>query len=91
MVEIQGIADFVGMVETPKVLCPDKQVLVYPKYKGAVAKLADKVASTSGMFKHAVNSLKKGFMRFLRNWDCNLEIMKVCPNQYLIPFIHIED
>ena len=45
MVEIQGIADFVGMVETPKVLCPDKQVLVYPKYKGAVAKLADKVVS----------------------------------------------
>ena len=46
MVERQDTEDFVAMGETAKVLCPDKQVLVHPKYKGAVAKLADKLVST---------------------------------------------
>ena len=41
---------------------PDADVLVHPECKGAVAKLADKVASTAGLLKHAVNSPKKDFI-----------------------------
>ena len=37
-------------------------MLVYPEYKGTVTKLADKVASTAGLLKHAVNRSKKDFI-----------------------------
>ena len=41
---------------------PNADVLVHPECKGAVAKLADKVASTAGLLKHAVKSQKKDFI-----------------------------
>ena len=41
---------------------PDADVLVHPECKGAVAKLADKVASTAGLLKHAMASSKKDFI-----------------------------
>ena len=40
---------------------PDADVLVHPECKGVVAKLADKVASTAGLLKHAINSSKQNF------------------------------
>lgn len=38
---------------------PDAAVLVHPECKGAVSKLADKVASTAGLLKYAIASDKK--------------------------------
>ena len=51
---------FMGKIT--QLLCLNKKVLVYPEYKGAVTKLVDKVASTAGLLKHAVNSSKKDFI-----------------------------
>ena len=41
---------------------PDTDMLVHLEYKGAEAKSTDKVVSTSGLLKNAVNSLKKDFI-----------------------------
>ena len=41
---------------------PDAAVLVHPECKNAVAKLADKVASTAGLLKYAMASDKKDFI-----------------------------
>ena len=41
---------------------PDADVLVHPECKGAVAKLADKIGSTAGLLKYAMNSEKKDFI-----------------------------
>ena len=41
---------------------PDAAILVHPECKGAVSKLADKVASTAGLLKYAMASDKKDFI-----------------------------
>lgn len=41
---------------------PDADVLVHPECKGAVANLADKIASTAGLLKYAMESNKKYFI-----------------------------
>ena len=45
-------------------------VLVQPKFKGDIAKLADKVTSTIELLRHAVNGPKKDFIVVIENWDC---------------------
>lgn len=63
---------------------PDADVLVHPECKGAVAKLADKVASTAGLLKYAINSPKKDF---LVATECGIlhEMRKQCPEKNFIP------
>ena len=41
---------------------PDTDMLVHLEYKGSEAKSTDKVVSTSGLLKNAVNSPKKDFI-----------------------------
>lgn len=45
---------------------PDALVLVHPECKGAVAKLADKVGSTAGLLKYAMNSDKRILLLLLK-------------------------
>ena len=63
---------------------PDADVLVHPECKGAVAKLADKVASTAGLLKHAVNSPKKDFIVATESGILH-EMRKQCPEKNFIP------
>lgn len=63
---------------------PDADVLVHPECKGAVAKLADKVASTAGLLKHAVNSSKQDFIVATESGILH-EMRKQCPQKNFIP------
>ena len=63
---------------------PDADVLVHPECKGTVVKLADKVASTAGLLKHAVNSLKNNFIVATESGILH-EMRKQCPEKNFIP------
>lgn len=63
---------------------PDADVLVHPECKGAVAKLADKVASTAGLLKHAMASSKKDFIVATES-GILFEMRKQCPQKNFIP------
>ena len=63
---------------------PDADVLVHPECKGAVAKLADKVASTAGLLKYAVNSPKKDFIVATESGILH-EMRKQWPEKNFIP------
>ncbi len=63
---------------------PDADVLVHPECKGAVAKLADKVASTAGLLKYAINSPKKDFLVATES-GILYEMRKQCPEKNFIP------
>lgn len=63
---------------------PDADVLVHPECKGAVAKLADKVASTAGLLKHAMTSSKKDFIVATES-GILFEMRKKCPQKNFIP------
>ncbi|MBQ8248178.1 MAG: quinolinate synthase NadA [Lachnospiraceae bacterium] len=63
---------------------PDADVLVHPECKGAVAKLADKVASTAGLLKYAINSPKKDFLVATESGILH-EMRKQCPEKNFIP------
>ena len=67
-----------------KKLYPDADVLVHPECKGAVAKLADKVASTAGLLKYAINSPKKDFLVATESGILH-EMRKQCPEKNFIP------
>lgn len=57
---------------------PDAAILVHPECKGAVAKLADKVASTAGLLKFAMASDKKDFIVATES-GILYEMRKNCP------------
>ena len=63
---------------------PDADVLVHPECKGAVAKLADEVASTAGLLKHAINSSKQNFIVATESGILH-EMRKQCPEKNFIP------
>ena len=63
---------------------PDAAVLVHPECKGAVAKLADKVASTAGLLKYAMESEKKDFIVATES-GILYEMRKKCPDKHFIP------
>ena len=63
---------------------PDADVLVHPECKGAVAKLADKIGSTAGLLKHAMNSDKKDFIVATES-GILFEMRRKCPNKNFIP------
>lgn len=63
---------------------PDAAILVHPECKGAVAKLADKVASTAGLLKFAVASDKKDFIVATES-GILYEMRKNCPDKNFIP------
>ena len=63
---------------------PDADVLVHPECKGVVAKLADKVASTAGLLKHAINSSKQNFIVATESGILH-EMRKQCPEKNFIP------
>ena len=63
---------------------PDADVLVHPECKGAVTKLADKVASTAGLLKYAINSPKKDFLVATESGILH-EMRKQCPEKNFIP------
>ena len=63
---------------------PDADVLVHPECKGAVAALADKVASTAGLLKHAINSSKQNFIVATESGILH-EMRKQCPQKNFIP------
>lgn len=63
---------------------PDADVLVHPECKGAVVKLADKVASTAGLLKHAMASSKKDFIVATES-GILFEMRKKCPQKNFIP------
>lgn len=63
---------------------PDAQILVHPECKGAVAKLADKVASTAGLLKFAAASDKKDFIVATES-GILYEMRKKCPGKNFIP------
>ena len=63
---------------------PDAAVLVHPECKGAVAKLADKVASTAGLLKYAIASEKKDFIVATESGILH-EMCKKCPEKNFIP------
>jgi len=63
---------------------PDADVLVHPECKGTVVKLADKVASTAGLLKHAVNSPKNNFIVATESGILH-EMRKQCPEKNFIP------
>ena len=67
-----------------KVQYPDADVLVHPECKGVVAKLADKVASTAGLLKHAINSSKQNFIVATESGILH-EMRKQCPEKNFIP------
>ncbi len=63
---------------------PDADVLVHPECKGVVAELADKVASTAGLLKHAINSSKQNFIVATESGILH-EMRKQCPEKNFIP------
>lgn len=63
---------------------PEAQVLVHPECKGAVAELADKVASTAGLLKFAMESDKKDFIVATES-GILYEMNKKCPGKRFIP------
>ena len=63
---------------------PDAAILVHPECKGAVAKLADKVASTAGLLKYAMASEKKDFIVATES-GILYEMRKNCPDKNFIP------
>ena len=63
---------------------PDAAILVHPECKGAVAKLADKVASTAGLLKFAMASDKKDFI-VATEIGILYEMRKNCPDKNFIP------
>lgn len=58
--------------------------MVHPECKGAVAKLADKVASTAGLLKYAAASEKKDFIVATES-GILYEMRKKCPDKHFIP------
>ena len=63
---------------------PDADILVHPECKGAVAKLADKVASTAGLLKYAMASDKKDFIVATESGILHA-MRKKCPDKNFIP------
>ena len=63
---------------------PDAAVLVHPECKSAVARLADKVASTAGLLKYAVASDKKDFIVATES-GILFEMRRKCPDKNFIP------
>ena len=63
---------------------PDAAILVHPECKGAVSKLADKVASTAGLLKYAIASEKKDFIVATES-GILYEMRKKCPTKNFIP------
>ena len=63
---------------------PDADVLVHPECKGAVAKLADKIGSTAGLLKYAMNSEKKDFIVATES-GILFEMRRKCPEKNFIP------
>lgn len=63
---------------------PDAAILVHPECKGAVSKLADKVASTAGLLKYAMASYKKDFIVATES-GILYEMRKNCPGKNFIP------
>lgn len=63
---------------------PDAAILVHPECKGAVAKLADKIASTAGLLKFAIQSEKKNFIVATESGILH-EMRKQCPEKNFIP------
>ena len=63
---------------------PDAALLVHPECKGAVAKLADKVASTAGLLKYAIASDHKNFIVATES-GILYEMRKKCPGKNFIP------
>ena len=63
---------------------PDAAILVHPECKGAVAKLADKVASTAGLLKFAIKSDKKNFIVATES-GILYEMRRNCPDKNFIP------
>lgn len=74
----------VGKILELKKQYPDAQILVHPECKGAVAKLADKVASTAGLLKFAATSDKKDFIVATES-GILYEMRKKCPGKNFIP------
>ena len=74
----------VGKILELKKQYPDAQILVHPECKGAVAKLADKVASTAGLLKFAAASDKKDFIVATES-GILYEMRKKCPGKNFIP------
>lgn len=62
----------------------DAAVLVHPECKNAVAKLADKVASTAGLLKYAMASDKKDFIVATES-GILFEMRRKCPDKNFIP------
>ena len=63
---------------------PDAAILVHPECKGAVAKVADKVASTAGLLKYAIASEKKNFIVATES-GILFEMRRNCPDKNFIP------
>ena len=63
---------------------PNAAILVHPECKGAVSKLADKVASTAGLLKYAIASDKKDFIVATESGILH-EMRKKCPEKNFIP------
>lgn len=63
---------------------PEAQILVHPECKGALAKMADKVGSTSGLLKFAMASDKKDFIVATES-GILYEMRKQCPEKNFIP------
>ena len=63
---------------------PDAAILVHPECKGAVAKVADKVASTAGLLKYAIASDKKNFIVATES-GILFEMRRNCPDKNFIP------
>lgn len=59
---------------------PNAAILVHPECKGAVSKLADKVASTAGLLKYAITSDKKDFIVATESGILH-EMRKKCPEK----------
>ena len=63
---------------------PEAAILVHPECKGAVAKMADKVASTAGLLKYAMSSDKKDFIVATES-GILFEMRNKCPEKNFIP------
>ncbi len=63
---------------------PTAAILVHPECKGAISKLADKVASTSGLLKYTIVSDKKDFIVATESGILH-EMRKKCPEKNFIP------
>lgn len=63
---------------------PDAPVLVHPECKSSVVELADKVGSTAGLLKYAMNSAKKDFIIATES-GIIYEMKNKCPEKNFIP------